>query len=78
MAMSLDSHVVDHGLSPRPGGLNSCQARARACPRSQEENGGEETTAWPSPLRGDFLLSVSLSLSVWRAHVPYIKNLSKK
>ena len=30
------------------------------------------------PRGGDFSLSVSLSLSVWRAHAPYSKNLSKK
>ena len=65
MTMSLDSHVVDCSSSPRPSGLNSCQARVRACPRSLEENGGEGIVAWPSPLGGDFLLSVSLSLSVF-------------
>ena len=64
MAMSLDSHVVDHGLSPGLGGLNSRRVCVHACPRSQEENGGEGIVAWPSPLGGDFLLSVSLSLAV--------------
>ena len=63
MTMSLDSHVVDHGSSPGPGGLNSHQVCVRARPRSQEEN-GEGIVAWPSPLGGDFLLSVSLSLTV--------------
>ena len=76
--MSLDSHVVDRGLSPGPGRLNSCWARVCVCPRSREENGGEGIAAWPSPLGGDFSLSVSLSRSFWRAHVPYSKNLLKK
>ena len=48
------------------------------CPRSWEENGGEGIAVCPSSLGGDFSLSVSLSLSVWWAHVPYSKNLSKK
>ena len=65
MAMSLGSHVVDHGLSPGPGGLNSCWACVCVCPRFQEENRGEGIVAWPSPLGGDFSLSVSLSLSVF-------------
>ena len=64
MAMLLDSHVVDHGSHPGPGGLNSRWARVRACPRAQEENGGEGIAAWPSSLGGDLLLSVSLPLSV--------------
>ena len=50
MAMSLNSHVVDHSLSPRPGGLNSQRARVCVCPRSREENGGEGIAAWPSLL----------------------------
>ena len=62
MAMSLDSHVVNRGSSPGPGGLNL--RRVRVCLRSREENGGEGITVWPSPLGGDFLLSVSLSVSV--------------
>jgi len=61
MAMSLNSHVVDRGLSPRPSGLNSHWAHVRVCPRSREEN-GEGIAAWPSPLGGDFSLSVSLSV----------------
>ena len=64
MAMSLDSHVVNCGSNPRPGGSNSRWARVRAFPRSREENGGEGIAARPSPLGGDFSLSVSLSLSV--------------
>ena len=66
MAMSLDSHVVDHGLSPGPSGLNSRRARVRACPGSREENGEEGIAAWPSPLGGDFSLSLSVSLSFWQ------------
>ena len=46
MAMSLDSHIVDHGSSPGPSGLNSCQVHVHACPRSGEENGGEGTAAF--------------------------------
>ena len=45
MAMLLDSHVVNRGSSPRPGGLNSCRVHVRACPRSREENGGEGIAA---------------------------------
>ena len=43
MAMSLDSHVVDHGSHPGPGGLKFTPgARVCACvPKIQEENGGE-------------------------------------
>ena len=33
MAMLLDSHVVDRGLSPGPGGLNSRRAQ---CVRAQD------------------------------------------
>ena len=79
-AMLLDSHVVDRGSSPGPGGLNSCQARVRACPRSQEENGGEGIAAWPSPQGGRFLafcLSVSLCLSGERT-CPLAKTSQKK
>ena len=81
MAMLLDSHVVDCGSSPGPGGLNSCQAHVHACSRSQEENGGEGIVAWPSPLGGGLIshfLSLCLSLSFWRAHAPYSKNTSQK
>ena len=60
--MSLNSHVVDRGLSHGPGGLNSRQARVHLCPRFREEN-GEVIVAWPSPRGGDFSLSVSLCLS---------------
>ena len=67
MALSLDCHVVDHGSSPRPGGLNSRWAYVHVCPGSREENGGEGIAAWPSPLGRDFSLSVSLSLSVFLA-----------
>ena len=63
MAMSLDSHAVNHGSSPRPGGLNSRWVRVCACPRSQEENGGEGIVAWSSPLGGDFSPSFCLCLS---------------
>ena len=77
MAMSLDSHIVDQGLSPGPGGLNSIRACVHVCPRSQEENGGEEIVAWPSPLGGDFSLSVSLSLSGARTR-RIVKPLQKK
>ena len=73
MAMSLDSHVVDHGLSPGPGGLNSCRAHVHACPASREENGGEGTAAQPTPLVGDFSLSVSLSLSFCKHMRPIAK-----
>ena len=66
MAMS-DSHVVDCGSSPEPGGLNSCWVCLRACLRSREENGGEGTAAWPSALGGDFSLSVSVSQASARA-----------
>ena len=76
--MSLDSHVVDRGSRPGPGGLKltpgacacvrACvRACVHACPRSRGESGGEgiaAAAAWPSPLGGDFSLSVSLSLSV--------------
>ena len=64
MAMLMDSHVVNHGSSPGPGGLNSRWAWVCVCPRSREENGGEGIAAWPYPLGGDFSLSISLSLSV--------------
>ena len=81
MAMSLDSHVVDRGSHPGPGGLKPTLG-ACVCPRSQEENGGEGIVAWPSPLAGviSHFLSLCLSLSVWRAHAPYSekKILSKK
>ena len=36
MAMSLDSHVVDYGTSPGPGGLNAYQACVHACVRAQD------------------------------------------
>ena len=66
MAMSLDSHVVDRGSSPRPGGLNSRRVYVPVCTRSQKENEGEGIVVWPSPLGDDFSLSVSLSLSVFQ------------
>ena len=34
--------------------------------------------AWTSPVRGNFSLFVSLSLSVWQVHTPYSKNLPPK
>ena len=34
MSASLNSHVANHGSSPRPSGLNSRQAHVHACPRS--------------------------------------------
>ena len=43
--MSLDSHVVDRGLSTGPGGLNSRQAHVHM-------RRGEGVAAWPSPLGG--------------------------
>ena len=70
MAMSLDSHVVDHSSSPGPGGLNSRQVCVRACPRSREEN-EEGIAAWPSPLGGYFSLSVFFSGKYTR---PIVKN----
>ena len=63
MAMSLDSHVVDHVLCPGLSGLNSRRARVRVCPRSRE-NGGKGIAAWPSPLG---VISRFLSLSVFLA-----------
>ena len=78
MAMSLDSHVVDRGSSPRPSDLNSRWARVHACPRSREENGGEGIAAWLSPPPRGMIsrfVSLCLSLSVWRAHAPYSKYL---
>ena len=64
MAMLLDAHVVDRSLSPGPSSINSCQAHARACPRSQEENGGEGIAAWSSSW-GVISCFLSLSLSVF-------------
>ena len=79
MAMSPDCHVVDCGWNPGPCGLNSHWACVRACPKSREENGGEGLVAWPSPWGViSCFLSLCLSLSFWRAHVPYSKKLSKK
>ena len=49
MAMSLDSHVVDHGSRPGPGGLNSHRARVLA--RQTERD--RETESEKSPPRGD-------------------------
>ena len=79
MAMLLGSHVIDRGLIPGPSGLNSHWVHVHACPRSQEKNVEKEIAAWPSPLVGDFSLSVSLSLSVFLAstHTLYKKALKK-
>ena len=79
MAMSLDSHVVDHGSRPGPGGLNS---HWRVCVRAQDPERRMEETG----LRRDHppwgvisrFLSLCLSLSVWRVHAPYSKKPLKK
>ena len=79
MAMSLDSHVVNHGSSPGPSCLNSRRAHVHMCLRSQEENGRKGVAEWPSPPGSDFSFSVSLSLSVLLAnpHTLWQKPLQK-
>ena len=45
MAMSLDSHVVDHSLRPGPGDLKLTLGACAYVPKIQEENGGEGIAA---------------------------------
>ena len=80
MAMSLDSHVVDRGSRPGPGGLKLMPGVCACVPKIArgEWRRRDCGVAIPPGGEGDFSLSVSLSLSVWRAHAPYSKNLSKK
>lgn len=54
MVPSLDSHVTDHVLSPRPSGLT--QAR-HVCVRAQNPEENEGIAVWPS-VSGDSLLSL--------------------
>ena len=68
VATSLDSHVVDCGSCPGPGGLKLMPGVCACLPKIREENGGEGIVVWPSPLGSDFSLSVSLSLSGKHTH----------
>ena len=77
MTMSLDSHVVDRGSHPGPSGLKLSPG-ACACVPKIPRGEWRRDCGVAIPPGGDLSLSVSLSLSVWRAHTPYSKILSKK
>ena len=81
MAMPLNSHVANHGSRPGPCGLNSHQARVCACmpkiPRGEWRRRDCGMTIPPPRGVISRFVSLSLSLSFWRAHMPYSKNLSK-
>ena len=63
MAMSLDSHVADRGLRPGPGGLKLTPGARAYVPKIPRGEWRRRDCGVTTPLGGDFLLSVSMSLS---------------
>ena len=63
MVEVLDSHMVNHDSSSRPGSLKLSARCVCMHIQNQGENGGEGIATWPSTLKGDFSLSVSFCLS---------------
>ena len=64
MAMSLDSHVVDCGSHPRPGGLKLTLGTCACMPKIPRGEWRRRDCSVTIPPGGDFSLSVSMSLSV--------------
>ena len=78
MAMLLDSHVVDRGSRPEPGGLKLTPGACACVPERRMEEKGlrHDHPSWGVISR---FLSLCLSLSVWPTHAPYSeKSLQKK
>ena len=61
MAMSLDSHVVDRGSCPGPGGLKLTLGECACVPKIPRGEWRRDCGV-AIPFGGDFLLSVSVSL----------------
>ena len=69
MAMSLDSHVVDRGSHPGPGGLKLTPGMCVCVPKIPRGEWRRRDCGVAIPLAGggDFSLSVSPSLSLFLA-----------
>ena len=75
VAMSLDSHVVNHGSSRLKLTPGTCVCVPKIL---RGEWKRRDCGVDIPPGGGDYFLSLCLSLSCWQAHAPYSKNLSKK
>ena len=77
MAMSLDSHVVDRGPWPGPGGLKLTPDACACVPKIPRGEWRRRDYGVTIPPGGWFLtFCLSVSLSFWLVLTPYSKNFS--